>query len=154
MLRVLMYLFKNHMKNDCRLKDTPQKLIAELQRIGFEKKAIHKAFNWLAELSILQFNVKVNPPHKNSVRIFSIDERIKMDKKCRSFIIYLQKLGILNPATRELAISQIMQLDCKKVTLGQIRWVILMILFNQPEQRDALLCMEHLVLNDNKETMH
>ena len=149
-----MYLFKNHMENDCRLKNTPQKLIAELQRIGFEKEAINKAFNWLAELSVLQFNVKLNPPHENSIRIFNADEYKKMDKKCRGFIIYLQKLGILNSATRELVISQLMQLDCKRVALKQVKWVALMVLFNQANQRDALLCMEYLVLNDNKETMH
>ena len=142
------------MENDCKLKDNQQKLILELHRIGFKKESINKAFNWLTELSILQFNVKLNPPHQDSVRIFSIDECRKMDKRCRNFIIYLQRIGVLNTATRELAISQIMQLDCRKVELGQIQWVILMVLFNQPDQRDALLCMQHLVINDDKETMH
>lgn len=154
MLRVLMYLFKNHMENDCRLKDTPQKLMVELQRIGFKQASINKAFNWLAELRILQFKVKLNPPHKDSVRIFSIDECIKMDKECRGFIISLHEMGVLTTATRELVISQIMQLDCKRVDLCQVQWVILMVLFNQPDQQDALLCMQHLVLNNDKETMH
>jgi Smg protein len=154
MLGVLMYLFKKHMQNNCKLDRSPQNLTAELQQKGFRKDAINKAFNWLAELNVSQYNIKYNSPQKNSIRIYSNDECKKINKICRNFIISLEHSGILNTATRELVISQVMHLDQKEISLNQIKWVALMVLFNQSDQRDALNTLTCMVLNDNIETMH
>lgn len=155
MLGVLMYLFKNHMQSDCRLYGSPKKLTNELQQIGFKKIAINKAFNWLAELSVLQYNVTYNPPHKKTMRIYSTDECKKIGRNGLNFIASLERMGILSCATRELVISQVMQLEHPRVTVNQIKWVTLMVLFNQKDQYHALLCMEYLVLNENREnTIH
>ncbi|NIM38023.1 MAG: DUF494 family protein, partial [Hydrotalea flava] len=108
----------------------------------------------LAELSVSQYNVKYNPPHKNSVRIYSNDECKKINKICRNFIMSLEHMGILNSGTRELVISQIMQLDQKEISLNQIKWVTLMVLFNQSDQRNAVNALTCMVLNDHIETMH
>ncbi len=153
MLNVLMYLFKNHMENNCRLKGNPRKLTVELELLGFERATINKAFNWIADLTVLQVNLKQRPPHRHSVRIFSREEHKKIDKDSQGFIISLQELGILSSSVRELVIAQIMQLDGEKIGVSQVKWVTLMVLFNQPDQRDSLLCMEHLVLHENQETM-
>ena len=155
MLGVLMYLFKNHMQNDCRLYGTHKKLTNELQQIGFKKTAINKAFNWLAELSVLQYNVTYKPPHKQATRIYSTDESKKIGSNGLNFITSLERMGILNTATRELVISQVMQLDHPRITVNQIKWVALMVLFNQKDQYHALLCLEYLVLNEHREnTIH
>lgn len=154
MLAVLMYLFENHMDSDCKLDCSPRRLTTKLNKIGFKKNAINKALNWLAELTVLQYNIKYSPPHEDTIRIYSQDERIKISKEGRSFIMSLEQMDILNSGTRELVISQIMQLDQSKISINQIKWVALMVLFNQPDHRDALLCMEHLVLSDETETIH
>lgn len=154
MLSVLMYLFKNHMQNDCKLDSSPQNLTAKLQHRGFKKDAINKAFNWLAELTVSQYNIRYNPPQKNSVRIYSNDECKKINKNCRNFIMSLEHNGILNTATRELVISQVMQLDQKEISLNQVKWVALMVLFNQSDQRNALNALTCMVLNNNIETIH
>lgn len=154
MLSVLMYLFKNHMQNNCKLDCSPQNLTAELQRKGFKKDAINKAFNWLAELNVSQYNVKYISSQKNSIRIYSNDECKKISKICRNFLVSLENNGILNAATRELVISQVMHLDHKEISLNQIKWVALMVLFNQSDQREALNTLTCMVLNDNIETMH
>ncbi len=66
----------------------------------------------------------------------------------------LEHMGILNSGTRELVISQIMQLDQKEISLNQIKWVTLMVLFNQSDQRNAVNALTCMVLNDHIETMH
>jgi Smg protein len=155
MLGVLMYLFKNHMQSDCKLYGGSKKLTNELKQIGFKKEAINKALNWLAELSTLQYSVTYNPPHKKATRIYSPDESKKIGRKGLNLITSLERMGILNSATRELVISQVMQLDHPRITVNQIKWVALMVLFNQKNQYHALLCLEYLVLNENREnTIH
>lgn len=154
MLGVLMYLFKNHMQNNCKLDRSPQNLTVELYQRGFKKDAINKAFNWLAELNVSQYNIKYNPPHKNSIRIYRNDECKKINKSCRNFIMSLEHMGILNSATRELVILQVMQLDQKEISLNQIKWVTLMVLFNQSDQRNAVNALSCMVLNDHIETIH
>ena len=154
MIGVLMYLLRNHMKHRCQLNHTPKNLTDELQRAGFQEGAINKAFNWLAELKLMQFNIQQAPPAPDSIRILSHDERRKIDVKFIGFIMHLEQIGVLNPETRELTIAQIMQLDHARVTLQQVQWVILIVLFNHPNQHDALMAMENLVLNNNNNTKH
>lgn len=153
MLGVLMYLFENHMQNSCDIKTDKKKLSLELRQAGFKSEAINKAFNWLSELTIQQQIIRQNPPQNRSFRIFTDEECKKLDKHCRNLLLYLEKIKILNSETRELVISQLMQLDEKMVHRSQIKWVTLVILFNQPDQKDALTCMESLILNDTPDNI-
>ena len=144
-LNILMYLFENHMQNDCQI-DLDQNLLSfELNQIGFDNESICKAFCWLSELFLKQYDMQKYPPQKNSIRIFDKDECLKLDKLCRNLIMKLESVEILHPLTRELVISQIMQLDVDAVSINQLKWVILMILFNQPNKGGVLDYMENLI---------
>ena len=149
MLEALTYLFRNHMDQDCNLDRSPRRLTTELHRAGFKKDAINKAFNWLAELNVLQYNIKYNPPQQDTIRVYSQEECRRIGKEGRNFIMALEQMKILDSGTRELVIAQAMQLDRPRVSVNQIKWVALMVLFNQPEQRNALIGLEHLVLSDD-----
>lgn len=153
MLNVLMYLFENHMQDNCELTINRDQLISELNQIGFHQEAINKALNWLEGLTKQQETMLNSPPQKSSIRIFSNEEITKMDSQCRNQLMHLEKLGILTTETREIVINQIMQLDRIEVDLGQVNWVALMVLFNQPDQKNALSCLEHLVLSDTQGNM-
>ena len=52
-----------------------------------------------------------------------------MTKKV-SDLMFLERLGIFHGEIREHVIDRIMALDTQSVDLSQIRWVVLMILFN------------------------
>ena len=154
MLEVLMYLFENHMQNNCHINISVDKLAIELQQIGFKNETIQRALNWLTNLAVQQHSITNNPPQATSIRIFSEEECQKMDKKCRSLILNLEQANILTSRTRELVITQLMQLDRERIDLAQVKWVTLMVLFNQPDQKQALLQMEQLILTEGLEKLN
>ncbi|MEZ5671400.1 MAG: DUF494 family protein [Thiotrichaceae bacterium] len=62
--------------------------------------------------------------------------------------MFLEQANILDPQTRELVIDRVMALDTEEFTLEQLKWVVLMVLFNQPGQESSLAWMEDLVYDE------
>lgn len=153
MFEVLMYLFENHMKNDCKLILTEETLTAELEQVGFSSDSIDKALDWLEGLMELQESANAEPAGKDSLRIYSPDEQLRLDANSRGFLLFLENIGILNPRTRELVIDRLMAIEDEEIGLPQVKWVTLLVLFNQPNEEAALACMENLVL-DQSDGLH
>lgn len=156
-LNVLMYLFRNHMSEDTVIDDVPRgKLIDHLEKIGFQRSAIRQAFAWLERLNATVADPDaLNKPHK--LRIYNDYENELLDVDCRGFLHFLEQEGILTPYTRELVIQQAIELaedGDEEIDISLIKWVALMVLFNQPEEKRALQCMEFLVLDDTSGTVH
>ncbi|OGT47501.1 MAG: hypothetical protein A3F17_07215 [Gammaproteobacteria bacterium RIFCSPHIGHO2_12_FULL_41_15] len=152
-LNVLMYLFKNHMQVHCELDLLQAKLLLQLEELGFRRKVINQAFEWLENLSKnTREAIPLRP--KNSLRIYTDLECDLLSTECRSFLILLEQQGILNPHSRELVISQVLELNAETIDIGLLKWVTLMVLFNQPDEKRALACMEFLVLDDTIGGIH
>ncbi len=147
-LHVLMYLFQNHMQNNCEVDELDLDLVGELESAGFVLPVINRAIGWLANLSSINDNAQINTPQLNSFRIFSDYELETLGQECLNFIIDLEKQGILNPVTREMVLHQAIELCSEGIDLNLIKWVTLMVLFNQPDEGEALSCMELLVLEN------
>jgi len=145
-LNVLIYLFKNHMRYGCKLDIEKNSLLLELCHLGFQHEYIGKALNWISELVLKQDHLQKYPPQKKSIHIFDVNECLKLDKSSRNLILRLENFDILNPLTRELIISQAMQLDIGIININHIKWVIAMVLFNHPDKKKALTCKESLFL--------
>ncbi|MHB8416035.1 MAG: DUF494 family protein, partial [Acidiferrobacteraceae bacterium] len=56
--------------------------------------------------------------------------------------------GVLDPVTRELVLERVMALEAEEIDLEQMKWVILMVLFNRPGQEQAYAWVEDLVFNE------
>jgi Smg protein len=153
-LAVLTYLFEKHMDNSCEMRVNVTQVTDELTRAGFNITSIKKAFKWLDQLQKNHITINKNASRSKSIRVFTPDECAKLDKSCRSVLMQLENMNILTPETRELSISQLMQLDKMLINPAHVKWVVLMVLFNQPNQHDALLSMEHLVLNNDTGNLH
>lgn len=147
-LNVLMYLFKNHMHETAQISTPHQDLMDQLEAAGFRPDAINKAISWLTTLGKMDKN-KTIEPRNNSFRVFSDFENEALDLECRSFILSLEQQNILTPAIREAVIHQVIELYAEGIDLGLIKWVTLMVLFNNPSAEQALRSMELLVLEDN-----
>ena len=76
-------------------------------------------------------------------------EAAHIGAECWGFLLFLERLGILDPLCREVVLDRLMGLAPERVDLGQVKWVTLMVLFNQPEHQEALSAMEQLVLTDS-----
>lgn len=150
-LSVLMYLFRHHMQDSVSLDEPEESLFPILEDAGFDRPIIIQAFNWLANL-IESETVFVAEPSSQSTRVFSQYELDLINPECRSFLMQLTELGILNAKTREIVIDQILQLEEEGIDLNLVKWVTLMVLFNQSKESTALSYMEFLVLDKNSDS--
>jgi len=154
-LDVLMYLFENYLDDGEEETETDREsLTVELEEAGFPKTEINKAFDWLENLAT---NPPVSEPSLNrhdGFRVYAEQEFTRLTTECRGFIQYLENIGILEAAQREAVIDRIMALESNEIDLEQVKWIILMVLFNHPGQEDAYSRMEDLVFDDAFGVMH
>ncbi|HVA55440.1 MAG TPA: DUF494 domain-containing protein [Gammaproteobacteria bacterium] len=154
-LDVLMYLFENYLDDGEEETETDREsLTVELEEAGFPKSEINKAFDWLENLAT---NPPVSEPsltRHDGFRVYAEQEFTRLTTECRGFIQYLENIGILEAAQREVVIDRIMALESNEIDLEQVKWIILMVLFNHPGQEDAYSRMEDLVFDDAFGVMH
>lgn len=151
---VLLYLFENYMHED-EIDQDKDSLSEELLAAGFHRGEIHKAFSWLEGLAEMQQREGYSVDHtSSSMRLFSEHELAKLDTDCRGFLLFLEQMGVLNDHTREMVVDRVMALESEEVELDQLKWVILMVLFNQPGQEAAVAWMEDLVLDEVPNILH
>jgi len=155
MFEILMFLFENYMDSNAALKMDNETILVELEKIGFDRFEINRALHWLNGL--LQFQSSVTSGSKlpaHAIRHYLPEEAERLGVEGRGLLIYLEQIDILDPMTREIAIDRIMALDSREVDLGRIKWVVLMVLFNQPEKKSALTLMQDMVLADAFDILH
>ncbi len=151
-LDVLMYLFENYMDEGPDFNPDQESLVAELAQAGFPKGEIAKAFAWLEGLAALRSDTTAVPADASlkSLRVYSEEERNKLDVEARGFLLFLEQGAVLDAKARELVIDRVMALETDEIDLEQLKWIILMVLFNQPGQEQAYAWMEDLVFNETQ----
>lgn len=154
-----MYLFEYYMDDDNQFSHDQEFLKAKLVEAGFPKSNISKAFNWLEDLIGQQPSEEEQPenqitPSPLSMRIYSRQECERLDTECRGFLYYLEKIDILDTTSRELVVDRIMALESDEFDIEQLKWVVLMVLFNQPSRKEAFTWMEDLVYEKMNGKLH
>jgi Smg protein len=145
MFDVLMYLFENYyMDEELEMSPDRESLHTELVEAGFPASEISQAFEWLEGLAVQAHPVQA-PQTENAIRIFSERECERLDAESRGFLLFLEQMGILQPDARERAIERAMALETEDFDISQLKWVVLMVLFNQPGAEAAYAWMEDLV---------
>ena len=152
---VLMYLFQNYMDGELALDSDQESIQVELVEAGFPQAEISKAFDWLESLTALQADDPKNfRSPSQSIRMYTGAETSKLDTECRGFLILLEHVGVLNSIMRELVIDRVMALATDEISLEQLKWVVLMVLFTQPGQEAAIAWMEDHVFNNRDTRLH
>jgi Smg protein len=150
---VLMYLFENYyMDEDGPVTPDRESVQQELSQAGFPTLEIDRAFLWMEGLAS-----EPNPPDtqsERSLRLFSSIEMNRLDTACRGFILFLEQMDVLTPASRELAIDRAMALENEDFDLEQLKWVILMVLINRPGEEAAYTWVEDLVSDNISNHLH
>jgi Smg protein len=154
-LDILIYLFENYFDAELELAPEPDRdtLKEELERAGFSEREVGRALEWLEQLCADPERAGSIPPSR-SIRVFDAREQARLDNDCRGYILYLENIGIVNAAQRELVIDRLLALDSRQIDIEQVKWVVLMVLFSQPGQENALLRMEDLVFDGRAEAVH
>jgi len=153
-LDVLMYLFENYFYDEP--EETPDRHSMEnsLHEAGFSNMEISKAFDWLDGLAEQRFQPELTLQSDRPIRIFVESETNRIDTACRDFLMYLENVGILDAARRELVIDRLLALDSDEIVLEDVKWVVLMVLFNQPGQEANFAWMEDLMFDTEQDYRH
>ena len=162
-LDVLLYLFEHYFTNDAidvdgddlaaqiTRQDGP--LMGELSEAGFSSAEIRRAFDWLDALA-RQRPAPGQPRSNGPTRVFHGAELDKLDTESRGFLLFLEQHGILDADQRELVLDRAMALDQEELELDDLKWVVLMVLFNQPGAEAAYAWMETQMFLDEPEPVH
>ena len=150
---VLMYLFENYyMDEENPVTADRESIQQELHNAGFPAPEIERAFNWLEELAT------VTPPPvmqaERSLRLFSRQETARLDTECQGLLLFLEQMGVLNPISRERVIDRAMALENDDFDIEQLKWVVLMVLFNQPGEEAACAWLEDMVFENMTNCLH
>lgn len=157
MFDILVYLFENYVHNESEIFINQADLTRELSKAGFHDDDIFKALRWLENLSKLQES-HVTPyltkTRSNAVRLYTVQEQRKLDVECRGFLMFLEQINVLDLATREMVLDRVMELDGAEVTLEDLKWVVLMVLFNVPGHEVEYAQMEDLLFLEPTGSTH
>ena len=157
MFDILKYLFENYIHSEAEVMVDHDILTDELTRAGFHQDEIYKALTWLEKLAALQdsnaypYLTRVG---RKSVRIYTQEENQLLDVECRGFLMFLEQVNVLDFTTREMVIDRVMELDTKFFSLDDLKWVVLMVLFNVPGKESAYSQMEDLIFDEQEGPLH
>ncbi len=157
MFDILVYLFENYIHNESDIYVNHADLTKELSRAGFHDDDIFKALKWLDNLSALQeSHVKpyLSKGIANTTRIYSAPELAKLEVECQGFLLFLEQINVLDANTREMVIDRVMELDGSSISLEDLKWVVLMVLFNVPGHENAYAQMEDLIFDEPEGPLH
>ncbi|MGB0846137.1 MAG: DUF494 family protein [Thiolinea sp.] len=152
-LDVLFYLFDNYPEIDEGSPDNRESLDLYLQGAGFLPHEISRAFTWLESLGD-DARTLYTPSNSNAIRIFSSDEQRWMDTECQSYLLFLEQAGVLNMESREQVIDRVLELEDDEFNLDRLKWVILMVLLNRPDEDNSFFWTEGLTLDGTQPIYH
>ncbi len=158
MLDVLMYLFEHYISEEAEVSPDHDSLKIRLEEAGFSQGEIGKAFLWLEDLSQQReedgFGLTEVHSSSDAMRIYSADEIERLEPESRGFLLFLEQTNVLLPATRELIIDRALALEANTIDLDELKWIVLMVLFNQPGQEAAFSWVEDIVFDGMETTLH
>ncbi len=157
MLDVLIYLFENYYTPEsCPDSDS---LAKKLAAVGFENEEIDEALDWLSGLSLAvstpaQHAVAEAPAGTvNSWRYYTEQERERLGTAAMGMLCFLDSAGVLSAGQRELAIERALALNETPVSIEAMKVIVLMVLWSQEAEVDALI-LEELLDDGSPRTIH
>lgn len=153
-LDLLMYLFENYIYEEPDSTPDRDSLSDSLEEAGFSSIEIERAFAWLDGLAAQRSLPDLGGHETNPIRIFNEEESRRLEVDARGFILYLENAGVLDPARREQVIDRLTALEVDEIDMEDVKWVVLMVLFNQPGQEANYAWMEDLMFDEEGEFRH
>lgn len=153
-LDLLMYLFENYIYDEPDAEPDRDSLGESLEQAGFSRGEIDRAFRWLDGLAEQRQLDDVQAQPAGSVRLFCPEEQRRIDVEARGFLIDLENAGVLDATRRELVLDRLMALGADGIGLEDLKWVVLMVLFNQPGQEANYAWMEDMMFEEGAQYRH
>lgn len=156
MLDVLLYLFEHCIDEGRDVTHDEEALKVMLTEAGFEQSEINKAFTWLEDL-VQQRDSQDDggdSAERFSFRVYSMQESGKLDRQCRGFLASLEQSDIVTPLTREIIIERAMAVDMDELDIERFKWIVMMVLANQPGIESSYDWVETLVSDRMEHAVH
>ena len=153
-LDVLIYLFDHYVEEELEITPDQEDLKSQLVHAGFADTQVDKAIDWLEGLAMQKDKLDTRILRSMSIRLFNDVENEKLDVECKGFLLFLEQSGVLDSEDRELVIDRVMALETDLIELQQLKWVVLMVLFNRPGKEAAFAWMEDIVMDELSAVVH
>ncbi len=143
MYDIFVYLFENCHRTD--LAQDNELIARKLSAAGFEDSDISEALSWLSGvLHAPHRRISPLPGPQIATRAYAPKECAKLDASCRSLIMHLENIGVLDPVLRELVLDRAMAASGRRLSLEQLKLIVLMVLWNLETPAAALIAEELL----------
>ena len=144
MFDLLIYMFENYLSTKNQLDFNS--ITLELEAAGFDNHEIEKALNWFSELKLMADKIPHNSELKanDKLRIFTESELEKIACDGLGFILFLEQAHVLNSIEREIIIDRAMALSQNIISIDEVRWIVMMTLWNNGKENDYLFVEDAL----------
>ena len=143
---VLLYIFERFQDDEFVPVDKAEALVSELEEVGFQTGEIQSALDWLDGLvDTSSESFALRQDSDITTRIYHPYEQHFLSIQCRGFLYFLEQVGVLDSHSREAVIDRVLALESNKpVDLDQLKWVVMMVLFNLPGKQEAAEWLENM----------
>jgi len=141
MFDVLVYLYETYYRPEA-CPDS-EALVKKLSAVGFEEEEISKALGWLTDLAEATNEFAESYPQQTAfsfgMRIYAAQEMDALGTETVGFLQFLESAKVIDPIQREIIIERALAVADPQVSLDKIKVIVLMVLWSQGKEPDALI---------------
>jgi len=137
MFDILVYLYETYYRPDAC--PEPAALARKLSAVGFDDEEISEALVWLTDLTAMAGAEQSLTAASTGTRFYVEEEREALGTAAIGFIQFLESAKVLGALQREIVIERALELDESPVALGKLKVIVLMLLWSQGKEPDALM---------------
>jgi Smg protein len=137
MFDILVYLYETYYRPDAC--PEPAALARKLSAVGFDDVEISEAIVWLTDLTEMA-GAEPSAAFSSSGTRFYVDQEVDaLGSAAIGFIQFLESAKVLSPVQREIVVERALALEESPVGLGKLKIIVLMLLWSQGKEPDALM---------------
>jgi Smg protein len=137
MFDILVYLYETYYRPDAC--PEPAALARKLSAVGFDDVEISEALVWLTDLTEMAGAEPSESFSSSGTRFYVDQEYDALGSAAVGFIQFLESAKVLTPVQREIVVERALALEESPVGLGKLKIIVLMLLWSQGKEPDALM---------------
>jgi Smg protein len=137
MFDILVYLYETYYRPDAC--PEPAALARKLSAVGFDDVEISEALVWLTDLTEMAGDEQNSAVTSSGTRFYVAQEYDALGSAAVGFIQFLESAKVLSAVQREIVVERALALKESPVGLGKLKIIVLMLLWSQGKEPDALM---------------
>lgn len=137
MFDILVYLYETYYRPDAC--PEPEALARKLSAVGFDDVEISEALVWLTDLTEMAGAEQAAVVASTGTRFYVAQELDVLGSGAVGFIQFLESASVISALQREIVIERALALGESPVGLGKLKIIVLMLLWSQGKEPDALM---------------